>query len=70
VLSEVQTPLQQVWPELQHAARLAPVQQLCPLEQQATVPPVAMQAALFALSQLLQAFTQATKAALLARFAG
>jgi hypothetical protein len=65
-----QEPLQQVWPELQQAARLVPVQQLCPLEQQTTAPPLAMQAALPALSQLSHAFTQATKSAFLAGFVG
>jgi hypothetical protein len=70
VLSVGQVPLQQVSPELQQAARLAPLQQLCPLEQQATAPPGAMQAVLPALSQWSQAVTQARKAALLARFVG
>jgi hypothetical protein len=70
VLVVGQVPLQQVWPELQHAARLVPLQQLCPLEQQATAPPGAIQAVLPALPQLSQAFTQAMKAALWAGFVG
>jgi hypothetical protein len=62
VLVVGQVPLQQVWPELQHAARLVPLQQLCPLEQQATAPPGAMQGAPPASLQAPQAVTQAMKA--------
>jgi hypothetical protein len=64
VASEVHAPLQQPWP----AAQQTPLQQLCPLEQQATAPPVAMQAAPPEFLQALQAVTQALYAAL--RLAG
>jgi hypothetical protein len=70
VLSGEQVPLQQVWPELQQAARLVPLQQLCPLEQQATAPPGAMQAVLPTLPQWSQSLTQAVKAALWAGLVG
>jgi hypothetical protein len=54
-----QAPLLQVWPELQQAARLVSLQQLCPLVQQATAPPGAMQAAPPELPHLPQVVTQA-----------
>jgi hypothetical protein len=43
---------------------LVPLQQLCPLEQQATAPPGAMQGAPPASLQVPQAVTQAVNAAL------
>lgn len=58
-LATQQVPLLQVWPELQHAARLVPVQQPCPLVQQATAPPGAMQATPPELPHLPQVVTQA-----------
>jgi hypothetical protein len=47
-----------------------PLQQVCALVQQVTLPPGAMQAVLPALPQLSQAVTQAMKAFLLAGFVG
>jgi hypothetical protein len=57
-LVSTQEPLQSVWP-LGHPPLHTPPEQLCPLEQQATVPPVAIQGVPLEFLQALQAVTHA-----------
>jgi hypothetical protein len=58
VLRVTQALLQQLWPWPQHAAQFVAVLQFCPLEQQATVPPGAMQGVRPESLQAPQVFTQ------------